>query len=162
MEARAVRKMEQEFQRKVNAVAELALEAKKKKKLDKNKKILENLELCLKHDGPLAISTLHKLDSLSDEQVMAEAKYLKKTIAPNLRFKRLEGGHFINFTIDQIKQQVRDSIQPQDPAEHDLSVLLANIFDKAETSKDVSQQQAGGKISKKKRKLPKSASSAKQ
>ena len=83
-EAKAVRKMKKDFQRKVDAVVELALEDKKKKKIDKNKKIFENLELCKKHNGPLTQSTLHMLDSLSDDQIMAEAKYLKKTIALNL------------------------------------------------------------------------------
>ena len=78
----------------------------RRKKIDKNKKIFENLELCKKHNGPLKRSTLHMLDSLYDDQIMAEAKYLKKTIAPNLRFKRLEGTHLINFSIDQIKQQI--------------------------------------------------------
>ena len=76
--------MEKDFQRKVDAVAELALEVKKKKKIDKNKKIFENLELCKKHNGPVTQSTLHMLDSLSDDQIMAEAKYLIKTITPNL------------------------------------------------------------------------------
>ena len=50
----------------------------RRKKIDKNKKIFENLELCKKHNGPLKRSTLHMLDSLYDDQIMAEAKYLKK------------------------------------------------------------------------------------
>ena len=67
-EAKAVRKLEKHFQRKVDAVAEL------KKKIDKNKKIFENLELCKKHNRHLTRPTLHMLDSLSDDQIMAEAK----------------------------------------------------------------------------------------
>ena len=66
--------MEKDLQRKVDAVAELTLEAKKKKKIDKNKKIFENLELCKKHNRHLTRPTLHMSDSLSDDQIMAEAK----------------------------------------------------------------------------------------
>ena len=55
---------------------------------------------------------------------MLEAKYLKKTIAPNIRFKRKIEKKFVNFTIEEIKSQIRDIIKHQT---HDTSDLDINI-----------------------------------
>ena len=82
--------MEQEFRKKVDAVSEMALEAKRKKKQNMNKKMLTNLTECKKHGGPLTAFDIERIDDLNYDQVLLEAGYLKKTIAPNIRIKRKE------------------------------------------------------------------------
>ena len=76
--------MEKEFYEKVEAVSALAIEAKKKKKRNKQTKVMELLEECIKHGGPLTRSDINRLDDLSEEEVLNEAGYLKKTTASNL------------------------------------------------------------------------------
>ena len=79
---------------------------------------------------PLTSKDIDRIDELTDEQVLLEAKYLKKTISPNLRLKYKEGKKFINFTIDEIKRQIRDVIQPSsldDGALH-LEKLLEKVY----------------------------------
>ena len=109
-EANKVKRMEEEFRKKIDAVFELATKAKKAEKIRKHAKLLEALELCKKHSGPLSARDLHRLDELTDPQVVAEAKYLKKAIAPNLRLKQKEGKKMIAFTVDEIIQQIQDCI----------------------------------------------------
>ena len=89
---------------------------------------METLELCQEHKGPLVPDTIHRLDTLSDEQVMAEASYLKKTIAPNLRYKYKFEGKFVKFSINQIKLQIKDVIQPEDTVSNNPPKLLTDLF----------------------------------
>ena len=49
-----------------------------------------------------------------------EVGYLKKTIAPNIRFRRKEGNKFIKFITDDIKQQIRDVILPESAVDSDI------------------------------------------
>ena len=128
MESKTVRKMEQDLCEKISAVSELPMEAKKKEKFKINQQRYQFLERCKLHGGPLTASDLHRLDSLIDDQVMAEAGYLKKSIAPNLRYKRLVGKHFVKFTVEEIKSQIRDSILPHSNIATELGQLLKNVF----------------------------------
>ena len=127
-QAKEIKRMEKEFYDKVQAVSDLAIEAKKKKKQDKHIKTMKILEKCKAHGGPLTLSDINVLDTLSDEEVILEAKYLKKTAAPNLRLKRKQGNKFVNFTTDEIRQQIRDFIQPESAVEEDLDQLLKNVM----------------------------------
>ena len=137
-EAKAVKKMEAEFELKIRSVEELATEARKKKKTDLNKKVLELLAKCKEHKGPLSANDISRLDTLSEENVMTEAKYLKKTIAPNLRFKRKEGKKFVKFTLEEIKQQIRDVIKPENSVCDNLEALLCSaLANSRETSTEV-------------------------
>ena len=78
------KRLEKEFYEKVSAVSDEAMEAKRKKKEKKVTKTLDNLEECKKHNGPLTSKDIDRINELTDEQVLLEAKYLKKTISPNL------------------------------------------------------------------------------
>jgi len=82
-QAKEVRRLENVFYEKVNAVSTVAMEAKKKKE-SKIIKTIQNVEDCKAHGGPLTAKYIEKIDKLTDEQIMLEPKYLKKTIAPNI------------------------------------------------------------------------------
>ena len=85
--------------------------------------MLTNLAECKKHKGPLTAFDIKRIDDLNDDQVLLEAGYLKKTIAPNIRIKRKEGKKMINFTIDELKLQIRDVILPSSKANTDVHSL---------------------------------------
>ena len=127
-EAKKVKEMEKRFYEKVRAVSELAIEARKKKKISKQEKMMENLERCKAYGGPLTASDIGRLEELTDEQVMAEAGYLKKTISPNLRFKIKVGNKFIKFSFNEIKQQIRDTILPDSAVKSDIDTLLKGVL----------------------------------
>ena len=65
---------------------------------------MQILEECKMHGGPLTVADIEKIDTLSDEQVVAEASYLKKTMAPNIRFKRKVDNKFVKFTTEELRQ----------------------------------------------------------
>ena len=67
------------------------------------------LEKCKAHGGPLTLSDISRLDTMNDEEVIQEAKYLKKTTAPNLRLKCKQGNKMVDFTMDEIYQQIKET-----------------------------------------------------
>ena len=73
---------------------------------------MKNLEECKKHSGPLTIENIQDIHNMSYEQVKLEAGFLKKTTAPNIRYKRKVVQKFIAFTLDELKQQVIEAIKP--------------------------------------------------
>lgn len=50
--------MEKEFQMKIQSVADLATKARKRKKLEKNEKVLTLLSKCKEHEGPLTANDI--------------------------------------------------------------------------------------------------------
>ena len=86
--------------------------------------MMENLEACKAHGGPITEEDLPKLDSFTYEQLVIEVGYLKKTIAPQLRFKRKVDGRFVNFTAKQLRQQLKDAIKPMNDSSCCLQALL--------------------------------------
>ena len=129
--------MEEEFRKKIDAVSDLATEARKTKKQNSQKKMMAALELCKEHQGPLTSTDIHRLDELTDQQIMTEASYLKKTIAPNLRYKRKEGNKMVNFTLDEIKRQIRDFISPESTVASNLQDLLHSALYKQEETEEI-------------------------
>ena len=92
-------------------------------------KILESLEKCKAHGGPLTPGDISKLDELTDEQIILEAKYLKKTVASNIRLKHKEGKKMIDFSPEEIKQQIRDVFKLSlEKPQLDVDSLLQNIY----------------------------------
>ena len=138
-EAKVVRKMEEEFVKRVEAVEKLALQ---RKTIDKNKihqKLTDNIKRCKEYGGPLTQESIEKIHSLSFEQVKDEAGFLKKTTAPNIRYKRKINGKMVDFTFDELKQQVIDAIKPAKSSTSNVDDLLKGIFqsiaDKEEPAK---------------------------
>ena len=126
--AKKVKGMEKEFLVRVNAVSEAAIESRRQKKQKKLKKVIENLELCKIHGGPLTAKDIDRLDDLTAEEVLVEAKYLKKTVASNIRLKRKVDRNFVNFTNEEIKQQIREVIKPSQKPQGDVDSLLQKIY----------------------------------
>ena len=66
----------------------LSLEAKRKKKQKSATKVIQMLELCRLHGGPVTPSTLAKLDELTDSQIVNEAKYLRAVQVGDIKLKK--------------------------------------------------------------------------
>ena len=101
-EAKKVKALEAEFRARIRSVQQLAFEGKARAKAKINMKLMENLEACKKHGGPVTAEDIHKLDSLSYEELVSEVGHLKKTIAPQLRFKRKVEKKMIDFDGEEL------------------------------------------------------------
>ena len=78
---------------------------------------------------------------------MHEIGYWKKTIAPQLRFKRKVDKRFVNYSAEQLRNQLKDVIKPENDTSDDIDALLqAALFENnllpidepSQTSQDVS------------------------
>ena len=87
-EAKIVKEMKNKFMDKVKAAEGLANKERVRKKQLKNEKCLKLLDDVKQHGGPLTPADVDKLKGLTDAQVLMEIKYLRQTVAPNIREKR--------------------------------------------------------------------------
>ena len=101
-EAKNVGQMEKDFVEGVGAVEKLALAGKREQKKKIHQKLTKNIEECKIHGGPLAHKNVDKIHSFTYDQVKLEAGFLKKTTAPNMRYKRKIRNNFVNFTIGEL------------------------------------------------------------
>ena len=86
------------------------------------------MEKCKSHGGPVTTNDVEKLEVLSYEEVRPEVRFLKKTTAPQLRLKRKVEKKFINYTKDQLIQQMRDVLTPKNDQSSSLEGLLASAL----------------------------------
>ena len=57
-----------------------------------------------------------------------EVRYLRITVAPNIREKRKEGNKFVRFDKEQLIYQIKNSIKPETDCRNDVENLLNNVF----------------------------------
>ena len=127
-QAKLIKAMEKDFMDQVKAVEVMAVKAKENAKRKKDEKVMEILEECKLHGGPLTLADIERIDVLDDDQVTAEASYLKKTMAPNIRFKRKVDNKFIKFTTEELRQQIKDAIKPTFDQAEDLGTLINKVL----------------------------------
>ena len=101
-------------------------EKEKKKKI--HEKLLKNLDECQRQGGPLKTENIDRVHLMSYDQVKFEAGFLKKTTAPNIRYKRKVGKKFIAFSLDELKRQTIDAIKPSKSSVDCINDLLAHVF----------------------------------
>ena len=102
-EAKIVKDIKNEFLEKVKAAESLSRKEKIRKKQKKNEKCLLLLEQVKLHGGPISMNDLNKLDQLSEKELLSEVRYLRQTLAPNIREKRKAGNKFVKFSIEELK-----------------------------------------------------------
>ena len=78
------------------------------------------------HGGPVSANDVDKLDKLSEAEVLAEVRYLRQTLAPNIREKRKIENKFIKFTKLELIQQIRSVLRPENEDFEDVNCLLLN------------------------------------
>ena len=131
-EAKKVRQLDKEFQEKLKALQKVAYEEKVAKKQASDRKFLEILEKCKKHGGPITMKEVEKLEALTYDEVLLEVKFLKRTTDPQLRIKRKVEKKFVNYTRDQLIQQIKDVLKPCMESDIRLENLLATALDLTE------------------------------
>ena len=123
-QAKAVMAMEKDFKEQIKGVQLMASRAKENLKQKKVEGLLKVLEECKKHGGPLCPADIHKLDELNEKQIQLEASYLKKTIAPQIRFKRKVDGKFLKFTTKELMNQIKDAVKPSFRPREDIDTMI--------------------------------------
>ena len=125
-QAKIVKGMQEEFLKKVRAAESLARIHKIKQKIKKNEKCLLLLDQVKLHGGPVSANDVDKLDNLSEADVLAEVRYLRQTLAPNIREKRKVENKFRKFTKMELIQQIRSVLRPENEDFVDVNCLLLN------------------------------------
>lgn len=136
--AKIVRSMQQDFLNKVKAAESLARQAKISKKAKKNEKCLKLLEEVKDHGGPITPNDIHKLDLLTDSEILTEVRYLRQTVAPNIREKRKVDRKFLKFSKSELIQQIKSVLKPENEEIGDINTLLMNSLKLATAAHDQS------------------------
>ena len=105
-QAKKVLNMQKEWIEKVSDAKCLALAGKETKKKKKNERSLKLLEKCKQHSGPVTQSTAEMLDDLSDGQLVTEVRYMRVTIAPNIREKVKVDKKFRKLNRTELKNEI--------------------------------------------------------
>ena len=127
-EVKQVRLKEKELKDYLDSVSLLAVDAKKSKKLRQNEKLMKTLENCKMHGGPVTAIDIDLLDSLNEDQVKSEVAYLKLTYGASIRYKRKVGKKFVNFTVDELRSQIRDVIKPVTSSTIDINEAIKSAI----------------------------------
>ena len=90
-------------------------------------KSLKLLEACKKWGGPVTENSVNSLEDLDKEQLLTEVKYMRLTIAPNIREKR-KGNKFVKFDKAQLIYQILNAIKPVSDDSQDVERGLSGVF----------------------------------
>ena len=129
--SKAIRKIGEDFLKKVEGMKDLANFEKRRKKQNKNARALKLLKSCKSHGGPVAIDQLSSdiLEKLEVDQLLLEVRYLRATVAPNIREKRmLENGKFQTFSKAELLSQIKNALNPENDLISDVSTLLQGAY----------------------------------
>jgi hypothetical protein len=132
-EASEVRDLEKDFLATVQLAKKLVLVKKEQLKRKKNIRLMQTIDLCKEHDGPVTASSLNLLDGLSEKELLQEVVHLRLTIAPSIRHQRRvkdSTGKFRmeKFTAEELRTSIRNVIKPEEGANQDIEGLLLEIF----------------------------------
>ena len=114
-----------------------AVESKILKKKKSNEWCLKLLEECKKHGGPITSSDkdVRRLQALSKKELLNEIRYLRMTIAPNIKEKRrVQSGDkykFECFTEEELRKQIKEVIRPEssaDQSKEKLDEMLQSVL----------------------------------
>ena len=131
-EAKIVKYMKKEFLEKVKDAESIANKERIRKKQKKNEKCLLLLEQVKLHGGPISMNDLNKLDQLSEKELLSEVRYLRQTVAPNIREKRKIGSKFVRFSLEELKNQILNVLKPENEYVEDIDqLLLTSLSDQA-------------------------------
>ena len=134
-EAKLANELQRQFLEQVKEVKMVAVKAKESVKFRKVARTMKILELVKQHGGPVTADCLQLLDTLTEEQIISEVKYLKLTVAPDLKLKkRVKDPNnnrfkFLKLPREQLIRSIQGVVKPEAECGNDLDVLLAGVFD---------------------------------
>ena len=90
----------------------------------------EALDECKQHGEPVTLGDIDKLNELTDDDAKAEASYYKKIMGGGsvIRFKHKVGNKFEAFTIEELRQQIRNVLQPAGEMVRNIDELLKDAL----------------------------------
>ena len=93
------------------------------------------LEVVKMHSGPIAPNEVDKLNDMTDVQLLDEIRYLRQTVAPNIREKRKVGTKFVKFNRTELIGQIVNVLKPENELDEDINqLLLTSMVDKVDTT----------------------------
>ena len=134
-EAKLATDLQRQFLEQVREVKMVAVKAKESVKFRKFATTMKTLELVNQYWGPVTADCLQHLDTLTEEQIISEVKYLKLTVAPDLKLKkRMKDPNnnrfkFVKLPREQLIRSIQGVVKPEAESGSDLDVLLAGVFD---------------------------------
>jgi hypothetical protein len=131
--AKSFMELQAEWLQNVKAAKELAVQtakANKKKQTASFNRLLENLR---KHGGPLTHKTVADLDSLTEQQVLLEIRFIRLTMNPSIRQQRkvkVPGGnnYMQRFSLPELMNSVRSHLLPESNVTSSVEALLSDVY----------------------------------
>ena len=106
-------------------------------KQKKNTRMLEAFENVKTHGGPVTAKSIDLLSELSDKDILEEVRFLRMTVAPNIREKRKIDKKFVKFSRQELISQIVNVLKPEDDLSKDIDeLLLSSTDDTTEKSDD--------------------------
>ena len=141
-QAKIVRAMQKQFLDKVKASEAVANQEKINKKIKKTEKCLKLLEQIKGHGGPITPNDLNKLENLTESEILNEVRYLRQTVAPNIREKRKVDKKFIKYSKEELIQQITSVLKPENEEElGNIDMLIKNsIFEPTKSTEHEERQ----------------------
>lgn len=133
-QAKEVNKLQKEYLDKVQSCKVMLVKAKQLFKEKKNLRALGLLAQCRQHGGPLSTDNSDLLHTLSDEEVILEVKYLKATIASDLKLKKrvkdavTDRYKFIQIPVSDLKTGINSVLYPTNQHTDSVENLLDKLF----------------------------------
>lgn len=112
-ESQEYKNLVKEYKDKVTHFDSLAIESRKEKKKLKTAKMYKALENVNAHGGPVTPANLDLLDKLNQQQLVLEIRYLRASVAPNIRERfKLPSGKFQSLSPEDLKMQILNVLKP--------------------------------------------------
>ena len=133
-ESSEVRKLVRDFLATVKMSKKLVLAKKEEPKRKRNLRLLQTIDICKQHGGPLTDNNLELVESLSEKQLISEIVFLRFTVVPNIcqqrHVKDSNTGKFCvkKFTAEELRTSIRNTIKPEDKVDKNVDGLLLKIF----------------------------------
>ena len=128
IQGKRVREIGRTYFEKVKAAKALSSAEKERKKKKKRAKALKLLEQCKAWNGPVTKGSVGELEKLDEYQLLIEVRYLRTTIAPDIREKRKEGNKFVKFSKEELVFQIRNAIKLTAENTVDIGNLLSCVL----------------------------------
>ena len=131
--AKSYMQLQIEWLKNVKAAKEVAVQAAIKSKKTQALNFSRLLDDLRGHGGPLAISNIKLLDTLTESQVLLEIRFIRQTMNPNIRQQRKvkvpDGKNYMQkFSLPELVDSVRSHLMPASNVTSTVEELLADIY----------------------------------
>ena len=127
---KVARKLNKDLLKTIETNKRLALEKKKELKKRNAAKAIRTLEKCKDHNGPITTRNIDILQNLTVNKLLCEVAYLSNIH----QMRRVKGEDrkykMEKFTIEELITGIKNAVQPETEAGHDIKKLLKQVLKK--------------------------------